>query len=65
MHARRDVPQSIGDDVLEYIEDIFGEIPQPDKGSSWSGRACYYLSLAVEAWALGAHSILEDMEDGE
>ena len=30
-----------GDDVLEYIEECYGEIPQPKAGESWSGLACY------------------------
>lgn len=40
-----------GSDVLQYIEDYQGEIPQPPRGSSWSGIAVFYLSIAVEAWA--------------
>lgn len=40
-----------GDDVLQYIEDNYGELPQPVKGESWGGLACFYLSLAVELWA--------------
>lgn len=52
-----------GDNVLQYIEDIFGELPQVPKGESWSGIACYYLSTAVEAWATGAYSMLEEHDD--
>jgi hypothetical protein len=40
-----------GDDVLGYIESELGELPQPDKGESWSGLAVFYLSCAVELWA--------------
>ena len=40
-----------GDDVLSYIEECYGEIPQPKAGESWSGMACYYLSIAIELWA--------------
>ena len=40
-----------GDDVLEFVEEHYGEIPQPKPGESWSGIAVYYLSLAVELWA--------------
>ena len=40
-----------GDDVLQYIEDHLGDLPQPDTGTSWSGMAVHYLSTAVELWA--------------
>jgi hypothetical protein len=43
-----------GDDVLQYIEDILGELPSPFdryESVSWGGMACFYLSLAVELWA--------------
>jgi hypothetical protein len=40
-----------GNQVLEYIEEQLGEIPQPKKGESWSGIAVFYLSYAVELWA--------------
>ena len=39
-----------GDDVLQYIENQYGEIPAPSAGESWSGIAVFYLSLAVELW---------------
>jgi len=45
-----------GDDVLQYIEDNLGEMPQPKKGESWAGMACFYLSCAVEIWASNAES---------
>lgn len=40
-----------GDDVLDYIENYFGELPAVPKNESWSGLACFYLSFAVELWA--------------
>ena len=40
-----------GNDVLQYIEDQIGELPQPRPGESWSGMAVFYLSYAVEMWA--------------
>ena len=50
-----------GDDILDYIENIYGEIPDPiDKSISWSGRAVYYVSLAVELWAGESHGELEN-----
>ena len=39
-----------GDDVLEYIENTWVELPQPSKGESWTGLAVFYLSVAVESW---------------
>ena len=52
-----------GDDVLQYIEDNYGELPQPNKGEigmySWAGMAVFYLSMAVELFA----SSLESSED--
>ena len=55
-----------GDDVLQYIEDAYGELPAVPDGTSWAGRACFYLSVAVELWASGAESVLEDFEpEGE
>ncbi len=49
-----------GDDVLNYIHDIYGELPQPKATESWSGLACFYLSTAVETWALGAADMLSE-----
>lgn len=40
-----------GDDVLEYVEDHYGEIPAPPRVESWSGIAVFYLSAAVELFA--------------
>ena len=51
-----------GDDVLQYIEDQTGELPQPNKGESWSGLAVFYLSHAVELWAMSAEAALESFE---
>ena len=50
-----------GDDVLQYIQDQYGEIPKPKDDESWSGIACFYLSLAVELFCL----MNEDLEDWE
>ena len=51
-----------GDDVLQFIEDQMGELPAPNKGESWSGLACFYLSYAVDLWASSIESTLEDFE---
>ena len=67
-----DVMAKHGDDVLQYIEEIYGELPQPPRGreraydsveSSWSQMAVFYLSIAVELWASMAHDTLEDISD--
>jgi len=51
-----------GDDVLEYIEYVTGEIPAVDMTDhSWTGLACHYLSMAVELFCL-EHCDLADLE---
>jgi len=56
-----DTMHTYGDDVLEYIDDIFGSVPAPAEDKSWREQASFYLSLAVETWALGAYSeLVED-----
>jgi len=57
----RDTMNEHGDNVLQFIEDSYGELPQPDKGESWSGMAVFYLSVGVELWASGAESELGDV----
>lgn len=52
-----------GDDVLQYIEELDGELPRPPAESSWSQIAVFYLSIAVELWASMAHDALEDISD--
>ena len=49
-----------GDDVLQFIEDVCGELPRVPKGESWSGIAVYFLSTAVELWASWIESELVD-----
>lgn len=51
-----------GDDVLQYIYDVIGELPAPSLGESWSGMACFYLSYAIELWAGDVLGRLEDFE---
>lgn len=50
-HDARVMMSAHGDDVLQYIEDGIGELPQVPDGTSWSGMAVFYLSVAVELWA--------------
>lgn len=50
-HLAAEIMGKHGDDVLRYIQDTHGELPQPMADESWSGIACFYLSYAVETWA--------------
>lgn len=52
-----------GDDVLQYLQDVYGELPKPRDDESWSGIAVHYLSLAVETWALGVYSQLSEIKE--
>lgn len=45
-----------GDDVLDYIESVLGELPACT-GESWKGIAVHYLSTAIELWCV---SVEED-----
>lgn len=50
-----------GDNVLQYIEDMLGELPSPFdryESVSWGGMAVFYLSLAVELWASDTLALL-------
>ena len=59
-HKALETMSSYGDDILDYLENVMGAIPEPaDKSISWSARACYYVSVAVEIWSLAAHDELE------
>ena len=51
-----------GDEVMQYIQDNLGELPRPKDDESWAGMAVHYLSAAVELWASGAESQLEEHE---
>ncbi len=39
-----------GNDIFDYIETLWGEVPQPETVISWSALAVFYLSMAVELW---------------
>lgn len=54
-----------GDDVLQYLQDNLGELPRPKDDESWAGMAVHYLSAAVELWASGVESQLEEFEPEE
>ncbi len=51
-----------GDDVMDYIVEVTGELPSVPKFESWRGMACLFLSCAVELWASDIMGQLEDME---
>jgi hypothetical protein len=53
-----------GDDVLQYLEDMTGELPTPPQDICWSGLAVFYLSKAVELFC-AIHSDLADWENDE
>lgn len=64
-HKAIDTMAEHGDDVLQYIDDVLGELPNPHdqyEGVSWSGMACFYLSTAVELWAGDVMGQLEEVE---
>lgn len=51
-----------GDEVLEYIDDVLGELPKFRSDVSWGGLCCIFLSLAVELWAGDVMAQLEELE---
>lgn len=52
-----------GDNVLQYIENTVGELPDlAYENTSWSGMACFYLSYAVELWASGLESQISESQ---
>jgi len=53
-----------GDDVLQYLEDMTGELPTPPQDICWSGLAVHYLSRAVETFC-AVNADLENWEDDE
>ena len=62
-HQARKTMSDFGDDVLQYIEEQLGELPQPPKTESWSGMACFYLSYAVGLFASCAESNYEPEDE--
>jgi len=59
-HIANGIMGEHGDAVLEYIEDVMGELPSVT-GESWSGIAVKFLSYAVELWASGALNEIEEL----
>jgi len=66
-HQAKETMNEHGDDVLQFLEDYGDELPTVPKGESWGGIACFFLSYAVELWALRASDELEmyEPEDGD
>lgn len=60
-HSALKTMQEYGDDVLQYIEDVLGYVPNPKPGESWAGMACHYLSTAVELWASNIESEIKEI----
>ena len=55
-----------GDDVTEYIDSAYGEIPQIKSSESWSSYNCTLLSWAVELWAMSVEEeLLDALEDND
>jgi hypothetical protein len=52
-----------GNEVLEFIEERYGELPQVPSGESWDGIAVFFLSVAVEVWACGIEDTVRDLMD--
>jgi len=61
-HEATETMNRHGDDILQFIQDAYGELPKPRDGESWAGMACFYVSCGVELWALGVESELESMD---
>lgn len=58
-HIASKVMAEHGDEVLDLLDQHYGETLAPPTGQSWKGMACYYLSAAVELWC----SINQDLAD--
>ena len=58
-HTALDTMSDHGDDVLQYIEDAVGDLPDV-AGESWGGMACKYLSSAVELWCSSVQDEVKD-----
>lgn len=39
-----------GDDILEYLEDCYGNVAPLERGTSWGSYCCQLVSDAVELW---------------
>ena len=62
-HTAKETMNEYGDDILQYIQDNLGELPRPKDDESWAGMACFYVSYAVELWAAGLESEIEEKKE--
>jgi hypothetical protein len=59
-HTALETMSRHGDEIFDYIESGCGELPTAPDPLSWAGLACYYVSVAVELFAAGIESEVED-----
>lgn len=64
-YKANDIMSQYGDDVLQYIEDMLGELPQFRQEVSWTGIAVFFLSCAVELWADSVSDELAELIEEE
>lgn len=57
-----DIMHNHGNSIMQYIEDNYGELPEPPRGETWSGRACFYVAIAVELWCIQHSDSLDSLE---
>lgn len=66
-HTAQQTMHEHGNEVLQFIEDYIGDLPEIPRGESWSGIAVFFLSVAVELWASsvedGISTALDELED--
>lgn len=64
-HEAKATMNKHGDDILQYIQDAYGELPKPRDDESWAGMACFYVSRGVELWASQVSDQLETWDGGD
>ena len=55
-----------GDEIWEYLEDMYGEVPKPctpQYQGTWSRLCVFYVSAAVECWCSEAVAHIQHMEE--
>lgn len=61
-HAALETLNTHGEAIFDYLEDSLGELPPKTSSvGSWAGLAVFYLSYAVELWALEVKTPLNDL----
>lgn len=53
------------DRILDFICEVYGEVPAPPTDGSWEGMAVFYVSTAVELWASMIEEELETLIEDE